>query len=133
MKIDYEFLKQLLIAFENNEKHEMSNQELAKTIGLDFEKINESLLDKFIGHIKLLGDNLCIESNSSTYGFSHNLHFNNYMIVPATYRLTQQGYEFLEVLKHKTIVDKIKNLTFASAIEIGKPLIIELVKKQLLG
>ena len=133
MKIDYVFLKDVLMVFENYEKHEIENIKLAKNIGLDFNNIDKSLLDKFIGHIKILGDNLCIESSSPTFGFSHNVRSDNYIVVSAIYRLTQQGYEFLEILKQKTIVEKIKNLSISSAIEIGKPLLVEFLKKQLIG
>ncbi len=133
MKIDYDFLKEILVAIENYEKHEIGNYKLASLINIDLNNINEEMLDKFIGHIKILGDNFCIESNSTTYGFSHNVRFNNYIIAPATYRLTQQGYEFLEIIKHRSIVEKIKNLSFSSAIEVGKPLLVEFLKKQIIG
>jgi len=133
MKIDYEFLKNILVVMEENPKHNINNYELGNAIGLDFNKIDEVLFDKFVGHIKLLGDNNCIECKSSDYGFTFNLMSNSYISVQTLYRLTQEGYEFLEMIKHKSILEKIKNLSFSTAIEIGKPLLIEYLKQTIIG
>jgi hypothetical protein len=62
MKIDHDFLKALLEAFENALKPTTDIHELAKAGVLDDE-------DKFIFHMKILEDKCLIERNDGDAGF----------------------------------------------------------------
>lgn len=125
MKLDYDFIKQILLTMEEYDKHEIENLELMKYLNIADEDV-----DKFIGHILILGDNGLIETHhlKYPYGFARILREDVYQIVSDKYRITAQGYEFLDVLKNDTILKKIKNFAMKNALEIGKQLIIEYAK-----
>lgn len=125
MKLDYDFIKQILLTMEEYDKHEIGNLELMKYLNIADEDV-----DKFIGHILILGDNGLIDTHhlKYPYGFARILRENVYQIVSDKYRITAQGYEFLDVLKNDTILKKIKNFAVKNALEIGKQLIVESAK-----
>lgn len=125
MKLDYDFIKQILLTMEEYDKHEIENLELMKYLNIADEDV-----DKFIGHILILGDNGLIETHhlKYPYGFVRISSEDEYQIVSDKYRITAQGYEFLDVLKNDTILKKIKNFAMKNALEIGKQLIIEYAK-----
>ena len=120
MKIDYKFLKSILIAMEEYKLHQIRCYDLMQKIGVMDERhvLNEELTEKFVGHIKILGDNYFIESSDKRgyYGFEN----------------TNNGYEFLDILKNDTILNKVKNFAIKNAWEIGKQLIIESAKINML-
>lgn len=131
MKLDYKFIKQILITMEEYENHEIKCQELLMKLELlDLVgKIDDNKIDPFIGHIKLLGDNYLIESSSQNFGFMRTNQ--GYMIGDATYRITAQGYEFLDVLKNDNVFNKVKNLAIPTALEVGKQLLVQFLTGQL--
>ncbi len=128
MKLDYKFIKQILIVMEEHESHEIECYKLMQIIGvMDNKKvINENLIEKFIGHIKIIGDKHFLESSDlkGNYGFIKGAH-GDYIISNPRYRITAYGYEFLDILKNKTIFNKIKNFTISNAWEIGKQLLVQ--------
>lgn len=118
MKLDYAFIKQILLTLEDNEEHIM---ELGKI--LDVLNIKEDKeLDRFIGHVKVLGDNFYIESTSRNYGIENYI---GGMAINdnAMYRLTARGYEFLDILKNDTVFSKVKNLSIQTAFDVGKSML----------
>lgn len=125
MKLDYDFIKQILLTMEEYDKHEIENLELMKYLNIADEDV-----DKFIGHILSLGDNGMVDTNNlkHPYGFARISSEGVYQIVRDKYRITAQGYEFLDVLKNDTVLKKIKNFTIKNALEIGNQLIIESAK-----
>ncbi len=129
MKLDYDFIKQILLTMEDYDKHEIENFELMKYLNVP--KENE---DKFVGHILILGDNGFIDSNNlkHPYGFARMSRGDIYQIINDKYRITAQGYEFLDILKNDTVLNKIKNFAIKNAWEIGKQLIIESAKINML-
>jgi len=134
MKIDYKFLKSILIVMEEYELHQIRCYDLMQKIGVMDENhvLNEELTEKFVGHIKILGDNYFIESSDKqgNYGFG-NMN-KGYAMSNPLYRITANGYEFLDILKNDTILNKIKNFAIQNAWEIGKQLIIESAKINML-
>ena len=134
MKIDYKFLKSILIAMEEYKLHQIRCYDLMQKIGVMDERhvLNEELTEKFVGHIKILGDNYFIESSDKqgNYGFG-NMN-NGYAMSNPLYRITAKGYEFLDILKNDTILNKVKNFAIKNAWEIGKQLIIESAKINML-
>lgn len=127
MKLDYKFIKEILLTMEEYDKHEISSYELWQKIGVMDSKhcIDEDMLDKFLGHIKVLDDNFCIECSNKNFGVVASLR-GNYGIANVTFRLTAQGYEFLDVLKNDTAFNKVKDFAISNAIDIGKQIIVQL-------
>lgn len=134
MKLDYDFIKQILIAMENDNGHEIPLYRLLEQMNVlnDKHMINQELLEKFIGHIKILGDKYFIESsdNEGNYGFAKKMG-GGYIIGKPNYRITAQGYEFLDILKNKTIFNKIKDFAISNAWEIGKQLLVQYATTQI--
>lgn len=112
---------------ENYDKHEISSYELWQKIGVMDSKhcIDEDMLDKFLGHIKVLDDNCCVVCSNKNFGVISSLR-GNYGIVNVFFRLTAQGYEFLDVLKNDTAFNKVKDFAISNAIDIGKQIIVQL-------
>lgn len=121
MKIDYNFIKEILLTMENNVGHEINNNELLKLLGQDKR-------DKFIGTIKILGDNGFITYNQDKtdyeYGFISFAGASGYKIIDTDYRITAQGYDFLDILKNDTALNKIKDFAISNALYIGREIII---------
>lgn len=134
MKLDYNFIKQILLVMEECDSHEIECHKLMQSIGVIDTKrvINEDLIEKFIGHIKILGDKYFLESSDKkgNYGFAKGIN-GDYVISNPNYRITAQGYEFLDVLKNDTILNKIKNFAISNAWEIGKQLLVQYAAGQI--
>lgn len=119
MKLDYDFIKQILFALENNESHVMQLIDLWNVLKLDENPKNE---DKLAGHIRLIEDNGYINFESKNSGFTYGI---NQMQINGNvkYRLTARGYEFLDILKNDTVFNKIKNLSLETAFDVGKSML----------
>lgn len=120
MKLDYNYLKKILITMEEYPEHQIYFYDLIKMVsGKGIYEVD----DKTIGHIRILYDNECFDTlKKGQIGISYNF---NKMFIPVNtlYRLTAKGYEFLDLLRNDTIFNKIKNFSVATAIEIGKELL----------
>lgn len=130
MKLDYEYIKKLLKIIEEYPKHEINCEDLLVKLEINIDT-DEDAMDKFLGHIKILGDDFFIESSGTEYGFEMTLAGRKQG--EASYRLTSKGYEFLDVLKNDTAFNKIKNFALSSALDIGKQIIVEIGSKILAG
>jgi hypothetical protein len=128
MKVDYAYIKQILSTLRDNESYRTDNYDLAKICGVDVQHINEASLDKFVGHVKLLQDNFCIDCPAENLGFVQNLN-KHWITNRVSYRLTNRGYEFLEILNEKTVFNKVKNFSLSMALEVGKSLVIAALTK----
>ena len=126
MKLDYKFIKEILLTMEEYDKHEIRAYDLWQKIGVMDSKldISEDMLDKFLGHIKVLDDNCCIECSNEHFGVIPTC--GSYCTADVTFRLTAQGYEFLDVLNNDTAFNKVKDFAIANAIDIGKQIIVQL-------
>ncbi len=126
MKIDYDFLKQILTVMVDNESHFIRTDQLTDKLDLDI--CNKLLWDKFWGHMFILNDNLCLDCDDENLGaFREQDSSISYRF--QTFRLTAQGYQFLDVLKNDTIFSKIKDFSVSTAIEVGKAALINWVVK----
>jgi hypothetical protein len=125
MKLDYDFIKGILGAIVESDSHLVTNVQIAKAVEVDLK--DTAQFDKFAGHVKLLGDNACIESQAENFGFGRTMGGDYYF--EAHYRLTAQGYEFLDMLKNQSVLNKIKSYGVSTALELGK----ELLKQAVLG
>ena len=126
MKIDYNFLKLILVNLQENESHLTYNLTLAKGLSIDIK--NDQQFDKFVGHIKLLDDNCCIDCAKPDLGFMESKK-GCWVVLEINYRLTSQGYEFLDMLRENNIFNKIKNLSISTALEVGRCLLINTLTK----
>ena len=126
MKLDYNFIKKILITMEEYKEHQIYSYDLMKLLNITDDKgvINEQQIDKFIGHIKILGDNNFIACSAAggKFGFSYGAN-GDLMITNPKYRITAQGYEFLDVLKKDNILSQIADLAVPTAFKIGTQLL----------
>lgn len=107
MKIDINFIKEILEVIENNEKSSITNEELLT--GLNIKKGCEiKELDKLLNHINDLKDIDCINFK----GESINWNIDGYVFhLYGIYRITNSGRNLLEILKNDSWWNKIKNTT----------------------
>ena len=120
MKLDYNLIKTILLTMEEYPEHQIPSFELMRKIN-----ITDENKDTFIGHIKIMGDYNLIESSAKdgNYGFKYGLN-RNLIQANCDYRMTANGYEFLDVLKNDTVFNKIKDFAISNAIDIGKQLLV---------
>lgn len=123
MKLDYEYLKQILTKMEECPTHRIQSGVLLEDLNT-----NEIDRDKFFGHIRILFDFGCIDCPDEDLGIQYMLN-GNVFCTSAPYRLTAKGYEFLDILKNKTVFNKIKDFAISNAWDIGKQLLITLAMK----
>lgn len=135
MKLDYKFIKEILLTIENQYSHEMRNYDLMKALNVissnDADgKVNNDLIEKYVGHIKILWEDSILKSSSDNHGFSR-ITGGGYQIADPRYSITKSGYEFLEMLKNDTILNKIKDFSINNALLIGRELLIKLAVSKL--
>ncbi len=86
----------------------------------------EGEIKKFIGHVLLLYDANCIETNVENCGVKYR--DDEYdLSVAAEYRITSIGYEYLSIIKKETILNRIKGYSIGIAIEMGKKIVLDQV------
>lgn len=126
MKLDYDFIKQILTIMEENESHQIWVNSLLKNLEIDAD--NQSMMAKYAGHIKILGDCGYIDCDwqDTEYGIQE-YGDGTFDCANVQYRITAQGYEFLDVLKNDTVLNKIKNFALPTAFEVGKQLLVQLL------
>lgn len=130
MKLDYDFIKHILLIMEENESHQIWVNSLLKNLEINAD--NQSMMDKYAGHIKILGDCGYIDCDwkDTEYGIEE-YGDGTFQCFNVQYRITAQGYEFLDVLKNDTVLNKVKNFALPTAFELGKQFLIQLVTGQL--
>ena len=122
MKLDYNYLKKILVTMEEYPEHQIPFYDLIKKLS---GRENAEVDDKTIGHIKILYDNKCFDTlKPGCLGISYGA--NGHLLLNDTlYRLTAKGYEFLDLLRNDNVFNKIKDFSISTALEIGKSLIIK--------
>ncbi len=128
MNLDYVFLKQILDAMVQNDSHMMSSMQLVGM--LDINPDDEAQVDKFIGHIRILNDEAHIACNAQNLGFDEWI--DGSVRFDADYRITSRGYAFLDVLNDKKILNKIRKYSVATAFEVGKSTLTNLLSSMLM-
>jgi Hypothetical protein (DUF2513) len=110
MKIDQDYLKQILSTFENAEK--------AAIILSGFESQIDEDEEKFIFHMKILEDKKFIVSRDGLENLGFVYGADNYLCFSDNYlRLTAQGHEFIEALNDAKVWESIKTNFKDSSIE----------------
>ncbi len=127
MKIDYDFLKQILIVMVDNDSYEIDTEKLMEKLEIDED--NKQKIDSFLGHLCILNDNNCLDCRDDDLGIISRGSDGECCYTVEYFRLTAQGYQFLDVLKNDTIFSKIKDFSVSTAIEVGKAALINWVVK----
>jgi hypothetical protein len=98
MKIDSEFIKQILITMEDNEDYIINSHELMEKLKIKSRKAER----KFMGHILILGDEKLIEAINAKYPFGFVYAVEGaYSIADTGYRLTSKGHEIIRAFNKK--------------------------------
>jgi Hypothetical protein (DUF2513) len=121
MKIDQDYLKGLLEAFENAEKPTTDIEEL-QLLGFNYED------DKFIFHLQILADRMLVEGEGDNKNFlgyvKGNDGYTSWGAIPL--RLTANGHDFIEALRNKevweTIKSEFKDASIGTLIKVSKEL-----------
>ena len=122
MKLDSDFIKQILLFIENETDYVISSHALMRALGIK----NRQLERKFMGHILLLADDNLLESFPAKYPFGFVYCVGGeYSIVDVNYRLTAKGYELIDILRNKEIFEKVKDLSVNNALEVSRQLLIK--------
>ena len=127
MKINHEYLKGLLEAFESSEEPIIDIYELEKK-GFSYNK------DVFIFHIQILVDkNLVQSENGDGLGFNRNSDWTvRWNVIPL--RLTAEGHDFLEAIRNNEVWDSIKSefkdASLGTLLRVSKELIEGYTKKK---
>lgn len=123
MKLDYKFIKEILLTVENQNSNTIKNYDLMKNLNVISNNdvagvINEDLINKYVEHIKILCSEGFFESSAKNVGFTLSVS-GGYIISNVQYEMTLKGYKFLDVLKNDTIFNKIKNNVLSIAYNVG--------------
>ena len=130
MKIDLDYLKQLLDTFENSEKAFTNIIEFKKN-GMDYNS------EEFIFHLYLLWDNKLISTEfpeDSNFGLSR-LGNGEPSWTVKNLRLTYDGHQFIEALRNEDIWNKLnkdfKKSGMSTIVDVSKTLLGEYLKQKL--
>ncbi|HEB0104031.1 TPA: DUF2513 domain-containing protein [Serratia marcescens] len=131
MKINQQYLKDLLIAFEDTEGPDTFVEEL---------KGYEINSENFIFHMRLLDDNKLVTRVDGEPGLGHlfRQHMNgyDYRWLNTPLRLTSHGHDFIDALKQKDVWNSVKTefkdvTSIRSLIKITKSLATGFAKKKI--
>lgn len=124
MKQDYKFLKEILLAIEEHPKHLINTDDLVEKLKVDY---NDPVAwDNFWGHMFILKDNDCLDCEDSELGVTIGKG-GRCGYTTQYFRLTARGYEFIDILKDKSIFNKVKDFSVTTALEVGKAALIKIV------
>jgi hypothetical protein len=129
MKIDHEYLKKLLEAFEASDTPTTDIQEL-ESVGFSYQE------DKFIFHLSILADQNLVQREQG-HGLGYQKGADGYVswsVVPL--RLTAFGHEFLEALRNSqvwsTIKSEFKDASIGTLLRVSKDLLEGYTKKKVI-
>ncbi|MEY8709512.1 DUF2513 domain-containing protein [Mangrovibacter phragmitis] len=129
MKIDHEYLKGLLSAFESSDD-----------VYTDITKLQEAGFDwqtpEFLFHMRLLADRGLIARTDGDYGFGFFEGIGgdgSWSVLPL--RLTANGHDFLEALRNKevwnTVKTGFKDASIGTLVEVSKQLLNGYLQKKI--
>lgn len=127
MKIDHDYIKSLLEAFESSLKESLTISDMQR-LGFNTDDAG------FIFHLRLLQDGDLIapvNPHDHNLGFSKNIN-NHIVLSPVQIRMTSSGFEYLAAIRQSKIMEKVKGFGSASlgvAVEIAKGLALEYARK----
>lgn len=129
MKIDQDYLRGLLIAFESSESPQTNIYEL-KEQGFDCET------DTFVFHMRLLDDRGLITRNDGRPGFGTVESLDgkiHWAVMPL--RLTASGHDFFEAIRNKevwsTVKEGFKDASIGTLVTVSKKLLDGYLQKKI--
>ncbi|SWD52076.1 Uncharacterised protein [Klebsiella pneumoniae] len=129
VKIDHEYLKGLLVAFEESDSPVTNIREL-KEKGFDYN------VDQFVFHMRLLDDRGLISQPDGGFGFGLQVSvdgFYSWAVIPI--RLTAEGHDFLEAIRNKEVWSMLKtgfkDASIGTLVTVSKELFNRALAKQL--
>lgn len=137
MKIDYQLIKNILIAIQDYPLPEMEGKELLNKLDVKIPsrralKTDEDYLKyvTLVYHMEELLKAECIENINKEYqySFAPNIESPFVRVDYTSYKLTLKGSEFLSGLKQNKIFNKIKDSAINIAISLVSELLIEQLK-----
>ena len=126
MKLNYKFIKEILLTMEEYNNCAIENFALIKRLNIT----NEILEKKFVAHILVMTDLGLIKSTNPHEHVPMGLlitYDESIDIRSSCYRLTAQGYEFLDALKKDSIFNQIVDLSLPTALKIGTQLLTQTI------
>lgn len=108
MKLDLDFMKNILLAIEGHSGSRMSLGSLLEK--LEITLADENRLDVLAGHIRIMRDSGFIDSTATNCGFMANI--NNPVAAihtGAQYQITMPGYQLLDGLRNDNLMTKVKS------------------------
>ncbi|EGR2232641.1 hypothetical protein Q7142_004614 [Vibrio parahaemolyticus] len=119
MRVDYDYLHELLRVFIDDEKPVLTCE--------DFTEHTEKDLQKFCLHVKLLSDQGLVVNafkDSTDLGVQFDWDDEGYYLVEAPWRLTSQGYDFAATLDKPEMLtlvrEKMANEGISAVVDISK-------------
>ncbi|SRY72850.1 Uncharacterised protein [Escherichia coli] len=128
MKIDHEYLKGLLDAFEASEEPHTDIKQL-QLAGYDYST------DEFLFHMRLLADRQLIARTDGKYGFgfSEAADGGSWFVIPL--RLTSSGHDFLEALRNKEVWSSLKtgfkDASIGTLVDVSRRLLDGYIQKKI--
>lgn len=129
MKIDHEYLKGLLEAFEASEGPQTDIKKLKKQ-GFDY------ATEAFLFHMRLLDDRglICQSDGASGFGVAESIDgYVSWSVMPL--RLTADGHDFLEAIKNKevwnTVKSGFKEASMGTLVDVSKRLFDGFIQKKI--
>lgn len=130
MKLDYNYIKRMLILMEEEETHEFN----LNRIDMDFEENDPTHnTEKFVHHLSIMSQEglICSYSPNNRYGFLRSAAIDNSIDYSVDFPIfmTSKGHEFLVVLNNDTFFKKLskhaKEFSISTAMEVGKGIILK--------
>lgn len=123
MRTDYIFIKRILNTMQDMESYVAEVRLLAEEVKSSIDGQDEDVyLNKFFGHLQLLKDNNAIEVlKGDGVGAVYNFNLKGYVSISGSLiRMTSKGYDLLNMLNKKGILEKLKDVTISGAIFASK-------------
>ncbi len=105
MKLDVDFIEQILAAVEEHPDSQIIQPVLLKA--LDIDRNDKQQVDKFYYHMMRIYEVGFLESEDEEFGFLKSC--NGWIASGADYELTWDGHQFLDAIRNDTLKDKVKD------------------------
>lgn len=139
MKIDIEYIKDILDVFLNADTAHITVNDIKKS-GISYVNANEDIDQKFLFHFQILIENELIGKQSLRYADLEGMGFvqcmgGEWSICPLDIRLTQNGHDFAQSLANKEVFTRLKSefkdFPFKVIFDSGRKLLEHVAKKKM--
>lgn len=121
MKLDLDYVKNILLAIENNERPNVAVKDIAKAINTDLKNQKENEI--FVYYMEMLTKEIgALETDQNNMGITKGLNDPKTIMKSVEFRLSFSGHKLLDAMKNETIFNKIKSISKVTGIELLKQL-----------